>query len=82
MVNSAAFEAFALEISLGDKGSGLHSYKCYIDGRFVLFEYSSKSGRLVCDLKREKVSRGSHRLKITATDRVGNKVELEKRIKY
>lgn len=68
--------------SLGDKGSGLHSYKCYIDGRFVLFEYSSKSGRLVCDLKREKVSRGSHRLKITATDRVGNKVELEKRIKY
>lgn len=68
--------------SLADKGSGLDSYKCYIDGKFVLFEYSSKSGRLVCDLRREKVTRGKHCLKIVATDRVGNETVLERVIRY
>ncbi len=68
--------------SLADKGCGLDSYKCYIDGRFVLFEYSSKSGRLACDLRREKVSRGKHTLKVVATDRMGNSVAYETNIKY
>lgn len=68
--------------TLTDKESGVDSYKCYIDGRFVLFEYSSKNGRLVCNLQHEKVSRGLHNLKIIATDRVGNQVEYKKIIKY
>lgn len=68
--------------SLSDKGCGIASYKCYIDGRFVLFEYSSKNKTLLCDLKREKVSRGTHSLKIVATDKVGNETILEKTIKY
>lgn len=68
--------------TLVDKESGLGSYKCYIDGEFVLSEYSSKSGRLVCNLRREKVARGLHSFKIIATDKVGNQVKREKVIKY
>ena len=68
--------------SLADKGAGLDGYKCYIDGRFVLFEYSSKNKRLVCDLKKEKISRGTHILKVEARDGVGNLTVYEKKIKY
>ena len=59
-----------------------NGYKCYIDGRFVLFEYNSKSKRLVCDLKKEKVSRGVHTLKVEARDGVGNITLCEKKFKY
>ncbi len=68
--------------TLADKESGLSSYKCYIDGRFVLFEYCSKDKKLACDLKREKVARGVRTLKIVAVDNVGNELVFEKKIKY
>jgi hypothetical protein len=48
----------------------------------VLFEYSSKNKRLVCDLKKEKISRGTHILKVEARDGVGNLTVYEKKIKY
>lgn len=69
-------------LELSDKESGLKSFKGFIDGRFVLFEYSSKTRRLVCNLKRERISRGIHKMKIVAVDNVGNEVVLEKDIKY
>lgn len=71
-----------LAFTLSEKGIGLDTYKCYIDGRFVLFEYSSKNKRLVCDLRREKVARGVHRLEIVVTDKAGNTSVVEKKFKY
>ena len=68
--------------SLADKGCGIESYKAALDGEWVLFEYSSKNNRLVCDLRREGVKRGSHTLKIVAKDKVGNETVYEKQIKY
>ena len=67
---------------LKEKGRGLKSFKGYIDGRFVLFEYSSKSGRLVCDLKREKISHGKHTLELYVTDCAGNVNVITKNIIY
>ncbi len=68
--------------ALADKGSGVESCKGTIDGEFVLFEYSSKNGRLVCNLHREGVKRGTHTLKVVALDKVGNEKVYEKQIKY
>ncbi|MBR5475242.1 MAG: M23 family metallopeptidase [Bacteroidaceae bacterium] len=67
---------------LNESGSGLKSFKGYIDGRFVLFEYSSKSGRLVCDLRREKISRGKHMLELYVSDCAGNENVITKNIIY
>ena len=68
--------------ALADKGCGVESYKGTIDGEFVLFEYSSKNGRLVCNLRSEGVKRGTHTLKVVALDKVGNEKVYEKQIKY
>lgn len=71
-----------ITFSMGDKGRGIKSFKGLIDGVFVLFEYSSKSGRLTCNLRREKIRRGVHTLQLTATDNAGNTTTVEKKIKY
>lgn len=69
-------------LSLADRGTGLENYKCYIDDCFVLFEYSSKNKRLECNLKRERVARGAHTLRVEARDGVGNITVFEKKFKY
>lgn len=66
--------------SIGDKGRGIKSFKGLLDGKFILFEYSSKSGRLTCNLRREKVKRGKHQLQLTVTDNAGNSTIIEKTI--
>ncbi len=67
---------------LSEKESGLGTYKCYIDGRFVLFEYNSKNKKFLCNLRDEKVAHGFHRLKFVVTDKVGNTSVVEKEFKY
>lgn len=69
-----------LLFKLSDKHTSIASFKGYVDGRFVLFEYSSKNSELVCDAKREKIKPGKHSLKIVATDSVGNETVVEKTI--
>ena len=68
--------------AVADKHTGIASFRGTIDGRFVLFEYSSKNGRITCDFKREKVSRGKHALRLVVTDNVGNETVVEKNIIY
>ena len=68
--------------SIGDKGRGIKSYKGLLDGKFILFEYSSKSGRLTCNMRREKVKRGKHQLHLTVTDNAGNITTIEKTVFY
>lgn len=68
--------------SVGDKGRGIKTFKGVLDGKFVLFEYSSKSGRLTCNMRREKVKRGKHRLQLTVTDNAGNTTTIEETVIY
>ena len=67
---------------MSDKHTAISSFKGYVDGEFVLFEYSSKNSELVCDVNRERVKPGTRVFKIVATDKVGNETILEKTIKY
>ena len=57
---------------IGDSQSGIRSYCGTIDGRWVLFKYSSKDARLTCDLRAEGIGPGRHQVEITVTDMRGN----------
>lgn len=61
--------------SVGDTGSGLKSFKGYMDDRFVLFEQVDKSNVMRCTLPNTPVKRtgGMHRLRLVAEDNCGNK---------
>lgn len=71
-----------LLFAVGDKGTGVKSFRGTIDGRFVLFEYSSKNARISCDMKSEGISRGRHNVVLTVTDYAGNEEIFEKVIIY
>jgi hypothetical protein len=68
--------------SLFDNETAISSFKGTVDGKFVLFKYSSKSSRLTLDLKEESVARGVHDLRVVAVDEYGNESVFEKRINY
>ena len=67
---------------VADGHTSIKSFKGYIDGEFVLFEYSSKNSLLTLDLKKERVARGKHKLKVVVVDACGNETVLEKDLKY
>lgn len=71
-----------ITFTMGDRGRGVKSYKALLDGKFVLFEYSSKTGIITCNLKREKIKRGTHTLHLTVTDNAGNVTTVERKIRY
>ena len=58
---------------IADGETGIRSYRGTIDGKWVLFKYSSKTSRLTCDLKAEGITRGKHQVEIIVTDMRGNK---------
>ena len=68
--------------AMSDKETSVRSFRGTIDGKFILFKYSSKNGRLELDLKGEGVSRGVHQLRVEAVDACGNIRVYEKKIKY
>lgn len=51
-----------------DAETGIRSYRGKIDGRWVLFQYSSKNARLWCDLKAEGIGPGRHEIEIEVED--------------
>ena len=69
-------------LAMSDKETAVKSFRGTIDGKFILFKYSSKNGRLELDLKEEGVSRGVHQLRVEAVDACGNIRVYEKKIKY
>jgi hypothetical protein len=58
---------------ISDGETGIRSYRGKIDGRWVLFKYSSKTARLTCDLKAEGITPGNHEIEIEVEDMRGNK---------
>ena len=59
-------------LRIADAETGIRDYRGTIDGRWVLFKYSSKNARLTCDLRAEGIGPGRHRVEITVTDMRGN----------
>ena len=53
---------------ISDSETGIRSYSGKIDGKWVLFQYSSKNARLWCDLKAEGITRGKHKIEIKVED--------------
>lgn len=71
-----------IEFGMSDAETAIGSFRGTLDGRFVLFRYSSKESSLTLDLKAENVSRGKHILKVVAVDVLGNETVFEKEITY
>ena len=63
-------------LRIADGQTGIRDYRGTIDGRWVLFQYSSKNARLTCDLKAEGIGPGKHEIEIVVTDMRGNKSKL------
>lgn len=57
---------------IADGETGIRDYRGTIDGRWVLFKYSSKNARLTCDLRAEGIGPGPHQVEIKVTDMRGN----------
>lgn len=57
---------------IADGETGIRSYRGTIDGRWVLFKYSSKTARMTCDLKAEGIGPGRHEVVIEVEDMRGN----------
>ena len=51
-----------------DGETGIRNYRGKIDGKWVLFKYSSKNARLWCDLKAEGIKTGNHKIEIEVED--------------
>ena len=59
-------------LRIADGETGIRSYRGTIDGRWVLFQYSSKTARMTCDLKAEGIGPGKHTVEVVVTDMRGN----------
>ena len=58
---------------IADGETGIRSYRGKIDGKWVLFKYSSKNARLWCDLKAEGIGNNYREIEIVVEDMRGNK---------
>lgn len=62
-----------ISYKLGDKGTGVKSYKGWIDGKFALFAFSSKNAVLSCRLNSRHIKKGGkHTLELAVEDYCGN----------
>ncbi len=72
----------AIKFSFEENETSLASFMGTLDGRFVLFEYSSKNSEFTLDLNREGVKRGIHDLRLVVVDKCGNEAVYEKVFEY
>lgn len=71
-------KAGAISIKISDGQSGIKDYKGKIDGKFALFAYNARTGRLSYRLDPRRISKGGrHELELAVTDRCGNKRNLK-----
>lgn len=72
----------AVSFEVAENETSLSAFKGTIDGKFILFEYSSKNKTLTLDMKREGVRRGKRLLRLSVTDDCGNESVFEEEINY
>ncbi len=62
-----------LAFIVGDSGSGLRSYRGFVDGKFVLLHLRRQSNKMEYKLSEAQVKRGGiHKFELIAVDNVGN----------
>jgi hypothetical protein len=66
-----------IAVRITDNLSGIANYRGEIDGKYALFEYDAKRALITCTLDEERLPTGVHRIKISVSDRCGNKTEYE-----
>lgn len=82
-VKEASWEKNAKVVfELDDKETKMVSFRGTLNGKFVLFKYNRKERRLTFDFRQENIKRGTHKMKVVATDACGNTAVFEKSIKY
>ena len=65
-----------LMVGLTDDMSGIDTYNCYIDGRWVLFAYDYKTAMLKAKISTLDIAKGNHTLTAIVTDACGNEAKL------
>ncbi len=68
-----------LKLKVGDNLAGVETYRCYLNGKWILAEYDGKTATLVID-GRGKLQAGANRLRVEVTDGTGNTTDLTWRI--
>ena len=66
-----------LQFSISDGLSGIKSYDGYLNGKWILLEYDSKTRKLIHRFSDGIVAEGKNDLKIVVTDNVGNSTIFE-----
>jgi murein DD-endopeptidase MepM/ murein hydrolase activator NlpD len=66
-----------LKFSISDELSGIKSYDGYLNGKWILLEYDSKTKKLIHRFSDGIVTEGKNDLKIVITDNVGNSTIFE-----
>jgi hypothetical protein len=67
----------SLQLSISDGLSGVKSYNGYLNGKWVLFEYDSKTKKITHYFSDGIVAEGANDLKIIVTDNMGNSTIFE-----
>ena len=66
-----------MQFSISDELSGIKSYDGYLNGKWILLEYESKTRKLIHRFSDGIVAEGKNDLKIVVTDNVGNSTIFE-----
>jgi hypothetical protein len=66
-----------MAVRITDSLSGISTYRGEIDGKYALFEFDGKYALLSYTFDSERLHPGHHHLKLTVTDRCGNRSEYE-----
>jgi len=67
----------SISLTISDELSGIKTYNGYLNGKWVLFEYESKSKRITHAFVDEFLNDGKNNLKVVVTDNVGNSTIFE-----
>jgi murein DD-endopeptidase MepM/ murein hydrolase activator NlpD len=71
----------SIQLSISDDLSGINSYVAYMNGKWVLFEYESKTRKITHFFDDNYVVDGDNILKVIVTDNVGNSTTFETKFK-
>ncbi|MCB0734955.1 MAG: M23 family metallopeptidase [Bacteroidetes bacterium] len=66
---------------ISDAAGDISTYRGTLDGKWILFEYEPKSGRLKAVVP-SSIEKGNHSLKLRVSDLVGNETVIEKTVSF
>jgi hypothetical protein len=69
----------SIQLTISDSQSGIKSYNGYLNGNWILFEYDSKTKKIIHNFSDGIVAEGVNDLKLVVIDNVGNSSIFETR---